>query len=394
MDRYTEVTSQSWGSRIGGAFKGILFGLILFIAAFPLLFWNEGRAVERFKTLEEGQGAMISLSSAEIDASADGKLVHTNGLAEPRGELRDPQFPVAATAIKLKRKVEMYQWRESSNSEEQKKLGGGTETVTTYSYDKGWSESHNDSGGFRHPEGHTNPPMPYRSDTQVSSDVALGAYRLPPFAIAELNAFRQIPVEDTANLPGDLQGRTQLSGGGYYVGENPASPQLGDMRIHFYQVDAGEVSLVARQKGDTFVPYQADAGGSIALAETGLKNAEAMFQQAHSDNTLMTWLLRGAGLLVMTIGLNMMVRPLSVLADVVPAIGSIVAAGTGIIAFLIALMFSLITIAIAWIFYRPLIGIGLLAVSALAVYLTRARVAATAPPPTGPASTPPPPPRA
>jgi hypothetical protein len=391
LDRYTEISSQSWGGRIGGAFKGILFGLILFIAAFPLLFWNEGRAVERFKTLEEGQGAVISLSSSEIDASAEGELVHTNGRAEPHSELRDPTFDVATTAIKLKRKVEMYQWRETSQSEEQKKLGGGSETVTTYSYDKGWSESHNSSTNFRHPEGHENPPMPYRSETQIAKDATLGAYRLPPFAAAELNDYRPLPVSDTAQLPSKLQKEALIHGGGFYIGQDPANPQVGDMRITFLEVGPSDISLVAKQSGDSFVPYQAQAGGTIALAEPGLKGAEAMFQQAHQSNTIMTWLLRGAGLLVMTIGINLMVRPLSVLADVVPALGSIVAAGTGIIAFLLALFFSFITIAIAWIFYRPLVGIGLLAVAGAAVYLTRARVAAKAPEAGHPAAPPPPP---
>ncbi|WP_339136467.1 MAG: hypothetical protein WGN25_01115 [Candidatus Electrothrix sp. GW3-4] len=55
-DSYTEVTNQSWFSRIGGAIKGIIFGFILFIIAFPLLFWNEGRAVKTYKTLKEGGG--------------------------------------------------------------------------------------------------------------------------------------------------------------------------------------------------------------------------------------------------------------------------------------------------------------------------------------------------
>ena len=45
-DRFTEVTQQSWFSRITGAVKGILVGLVLFVVSFPLLFWNEGRAVQ------------------------------------------------------------------------------------------------------------------------------------------------------------------------------------------------------------------------------------------------------------------------------------------------------------------------------------------------------------
>jgi hypothetical protein len=56
-----EVTTESWFGRIGGAFKGIVVGLVLFFAAFPHLFWNEGRTVKRYKTLHEGAGSVISL---------------------------------------------------------------------------------------------------------------------------------------------------------------------------------------------------------------------------------------------------------------------------------------------------------------------------------------------
>ena len=42
-DTFTEVTSQSWFGRIGGAIKGILIGFILLIVGVGLLFWNEGR---------------------------------------------------------------------------------------------------------------------------------------------------------------------------------------------------------------------------------------------------------------------------------------------------------------------------------------------------------------
>jgi len=56
--------------------------------------------------------------------------------------------------------------------------------------------------------------------------------------------------------------------------------------------------------------------------------------------------------------------------DVVPIIGSIVEAGTGIIAFIVSAILSIITIAIAWLFYRPVIGIILFTLSiALAIAL-------------------------
>ena len=75
-DTFTEVTNASWLSRIGSAIKGIVIGLALFIVAFPILFWNEGRAVRRYKTLNEGAGSVISLPEARVLPENDGKLVH------------------------------------------------------------------------------------------------------------------------------------------------------------------------------------------------------------------------------------------------------------------------------------------------------------------------------
>ena len=43
----TETTTVSWGSRLGSSLKGVLVGLGLFIAGFPVLFWNEGNTVTR-----------------------------------------------------------------------------------------------------------------------------------------------------------------------------------------------------------------------------------------------------------------------------------------------------------------------------------------------------------
>ena len=80
-DHFTEVTSQSWFSRIGGAFKGILVGLVLFVLAFPILFLNEGRAVTTYKALKEGGSSVISVA-------ADHAGVNSNLLADE--QLLDP----------------------------------------------------------------------------------------------------------------------------------------------------------------------------------------------------------------------------------------------------------------------------------------------------------------
>ena len=88
-DSFTEVTHESWFSRIGGAIKGFLVGLLLFVVAFPLLFWNEGRAVKRYKTLKEGGGAVVSVTSESVDPDNAGKLIHTTGKADTDATLTD-----------------------------------------------------------------------------------------------------------------------------------------------------------------------------------------------------------------------------------------------------------------------------------------------------------------
>lgn len=138
-DEYTEVTTQSWGSRIGGSFKGILVGVLMVVAAFVVLFWNEGRAVQTAKSLKEGAGAVVSVQAQTVDPANNGKLVHVSGTATTKETLRDGEFMVSAQGLRLRRVVQMYQWQERSRSETKKKLGGGTETVTTYTYSKIWS---------------------------------------------------------------------------------------------------------------------------------------------------------------------------------------------------------------------------------------------------------------
>ena len=196
-DTFTEVTNESWLSRIGGAFAGIVVGLVLFIAAFPVLFWNEGRAVRRHQTLNEGAGSVISLPEARVLAEYDGKLVHVTGNAVTDEIVADTEFGVAVNAIKLSRKAEMYQWKETKKRKSQKKLGGGKKTVTTYSYSKSWSSSLIHSHNFKKPAGHQNPDsMPYKSKEFIASEVFLGEFKLPRSLVGKINRSSTLPVAD------------------------------------------------------------------------------------------------------------------------------------------------------------------------------------------------------
>ena len=367
-DSVSETSSQGWLSRLGGAIKGIFVGGIMVIAAFPLLFWNEGRAVTTAKSLDEGRGAVVTTASDKVDPAKEGKLVHTTGRAKSSETLSDPVYGVSATAIALKRKVEMYQWKESSKSETKNKLGGGTETVTTYNYAKEWSESLQDSSKFKNRQGHSNPAsLPQKSEKWTAGKVTLGAYTLTPSQAGQISGDE--PVKAAVPLSNsDTSRPIREHGTGLYAGQNPEQPQVGDLRITFTQVGESDVTIVAKQLGNSFEPFRAKAGSTVDLQRKGIASADEMFVAAKESNAVMTWILRAAGFILMAIGFGMIFKPLAILASVLPILGDIVGAGIGIIAFLMASLLSLITIAIAWIFYRPLLGIALLVLAGGAIY--------------------------
>lgn len=370
-DSFTEVTTQSWGSRLGQSVKGVVFGGVLLIAAFPLQFWNEGRAVDRAKALEEGAAAVISVASDTVEPAGEGKLVHMIGQATTQQVLADTDFPISAKAIKLSRVVEMFQWKEDAHSQTREKLGGGTETLTTYTYAKTWSPKVIDASTFRQPEGHDNPSsMAYAGKDYQATEVGLGAFRLNQSLIGRLNRFEPLSVSVENNkVPHFMANKAvTLQGSTFYLGMDPSNPEIGDLRVSFQAVMPAMVSIVSQQRGNSFVPYMAKRG-EVELLEYGETSAAAMFKGAQESNAMLTWILRGVGFLFMFVGLKTILAPLRTLGAVVPVIGNIVGYGTGLIAFLLALALSLITIAIAWIFYRPLLGVGLL-VAGLAIPLS------------------------
>ncbi|MCE9546219.1 MAG: TMEM43 family protein [Planctomycetia bacterium] len=368
---FTEVSNESWFSRLGKSIAGVLVGGVLFILAFPLLFLNEGYSVKTFLTLEEGKNKVVSVGADKVEAANSGKLIHVTGKATTAEKLSDPEFGVSASALKLNRQVEMYQWKEKSETKTEKQLGGGEKKTTKYSYDEVWSDRLIDSSTFnKKSEGHVNPDaMPFESTSQVADPITLGGFTLPKFLVEMIDNFETLPVAADAAVPKAIKEKGKVHNGRFYVGADPASPAIGDVRISFKTVSPEVVSVIAQQVSNTFEPYHSQAGGELKLLEVGEHSPQAMIQTAQDANVMRTWILRGVGTFIMFLGLMMMMKPLSVLADVVPFIGSIVGAGTGIIAFLIAVPLSLLTIAIAWLFYRPVLGVSLIAVALVLVVL-------------------------
>ncbi len=385
-DSFSTTTSTSWFGRIGNALAGILFGVVLFLGSFVLLSWNEGRAIHRAKTLEAGAAQVITIPADAVLAENEGKLVHLTGEAAAEAPVEDPVFGISVAALKLRRNVEMFQWQQTEKSETKQKLGGGEETTTTYTYAKGWSSMWIDSSQFHAPAGHENPAsMPVESETFVAEDIHVGPFLLPPALVERINNFQSRPAtaEDAlqASRLQDADLRT-TTGGALYLGKNASQPEIGDLRITFEVAPVGPVSILAAQVGNTFEPFAVGTTGTIEVLQTGTFSAAEMFRQEQESNTLLTWLLRLGGFVMMLIGILMITNIFQVLASVIPFLGNLVGLGTGLLALAVALPLSLITIAVAWLAYRPLFAIPLLLLAAVSVYFAikkiRARRPATA----------------
>lgn len=371
-EEFIEVSHESWGSRLMNSIKSVFFGILLFVAAFPLLWWNEGRSVERARSLNEVGGSVVSIAADKVDPTRQGKPVHATAQAATSETLADPDFGVTAQAIFLKRTVQMYQWEEDEESKTEKNLGGSTTTTKTYTYEKKWSESVINSGEFKKPAGHQNPSsMPYATASQQAKVVNFGAFTLPPTLVEEMDQFEalSVPQDAVAKAPENIRAKTRLDAGGLYVGADPVNPQIGDLKISFEVVKPNTVSIIANQINSTFEPIQTSAGGTVAELRYGTVSAPAMIKMAQDENVLMTWLIRLGGFLLMAIGLAMVFSPLVTLADVVPFIGSILGAGTFMVSLFVSLFFSSFTIGLAWVRFRPMVGIPLLVVGVGAVVL-------------------------
>ena len=424
------VDNPSWAQRLGSSFKGVLVGLALFVAGFPILFLNEGRAVDTARRLKEGAGAVVDVPADKIDAANEGKLVHVSGKADTQDVLSDDVFGVSATALRLTRTVEVYQTVEHAETKRIKE-GDKTREVTTYTYSNEWRGSPVNSSEFHDASKRTaNPPaaMPFSSLDRYAQNVTLGAFKLSETDVKRIGGKKPFEYPADFKVPATLP-NGQFQNGIFYVpyslapaavpattprassGMSPllaaaqaatnvsaavanaaataltggravaVAPVPGDVRVMFSVVKPHDVTIVEQQTNGTLAPWAASDGETLSFVRDGIVPAAKIFADAQSMNSKLTWLLRLVGLLVMYFGLKKVLGPLDTLVDAIPILNGVIAMGTSLVAGLVSAACALITIGVAWIYYRPWIGIPLVAgglALLVTVFLKKRKAAAAA----------------
>ena len=413
---YQETKTTNYGTRLSNSVKGIGAGFILFIAGTLLLWWNEGRAVKTTRMLEEAESVAVHVNDASVEIpDINGKLIHVVGMVSTTDSLVDDTFDVNVEAVRLERNVEYYQWIENSETKRVDKVGGSQEEVTTYTYEKKWTHTPVNSRKFKDPDYSTKNFIlaDIESQTYMAKDVNLGIYNLSKSLISMISGSAPVSLimseddkakwnnkvsqqNDTISEVGVKTGSPKMDADSVfadkeeiaqpvikanyvhinnnilYLGKNPDAPQVGDVRITFTKVDPAEVSVLAKVNGKQLQDYTAKNGKSLSVLSMGNHSMDQMFEQEHQSNTMWTWILRLIGLLFVVSGLRGIFNIVVTLLKVLPFLSDIVGLGVGLVCKILGFVWSLFVVAIAWIFYRPVISITLLIIVAVClVYLIK-----------------------
>jgi hypothetical protein len=362
------ITEKRGGlSRLSNSLVALILGPILIVGAIALLWWNEGRAVQATLGLNEAAAQVVEADASGPSPDNAGKLVHVVGAATATDVIEDPAVGTSFTGqVTVARIAEMYQWDEDSDD---------NDNTTTYTYNRTWSDRAIDSSGFHYPDGHQNPEMPFSSTRASAPDAKLGGWPLDGGTLDRIDLTQDLrPTPPVGWKPSD----------NFLYRGDPGTPKIGDMRVRFQGLPSGTtISVLARQSSGGFAAYTASNGYSVELAAIGNHTSADLIQHQRQVEALTTWILRGVGWLVVFVGFASLMAPLSAIASFVPILGGLVRGAVGGFAFVLSVPVTFVVIALAWIFYRPLLGGGLLlAAAVLAVGLwfwhhrrTAARVA-------------------
>ena len=154
-----------------------------------------------------------------------------------------------------------------------------------------------------------------------------------------------------------------------YFGRVPGAPEVGDVRVTFEKVVPAKVTVMAVVDGDTFKPFKAKNGKRFQTLVMGAKSGDEIIEAEKEANNMILWFLRILGCLMVIGGLKGIFGFIETILKVVPFIAGIFGWGVGLVCTIIGVAWSLIVIAIAWLFYRPLLGISLLVLAGLLIWV-------------------------
>ena len=205
------------------------------------------------------------------------------GQVESAAAVADPVFGVHAKALGLERGVEMLQWRK-------------VDFPAPPHYEQAWTAERIDSSGFD--AAHRNPgDLPFNGERWWTTEPKLDGHPVSTDVLAALDAWSPLKP-DLTQLPTNLAVSFQPDGDWLSTSQDPAHPQVGDVRVHWRVIEhapapAGAMLVAGRwelpAKTTTAATSAAASSPSASTAQNG--EAYAWMQRMFGDH--LTWWVVG-----------------------------------------------------------------------------------------------------
>ena len=411
LAKTTDLQTVSESSSSGdSAISGPVFGSLFFIFSLILLWYNEKGYVTTCHRLKEELLECADLDPYNISTENNGHLVYLKSSTSCDDILKDNQFPAVESfnAIKLLRTVEKYQWKEERHEDKDHHVH--------YDYTEIWDEKPHDSAAF-HESGRVNTGRFFcLSEKFVAKEVHIGCYKLSE-ELKEMakNITTIIPTEEIIrSAAGHIQLMAKEAGKEFiiqddyiYICQGTCRILNGDLRIKFSEIKCGPTTIVGQLEDNSFIHHQIEsavredrlAGYSndicddrrgwcnnccfmlcrlasqmttpikeiLWLFEKDIATKEDVFEEVTKEHQKMRNIIRGVGWVLSWVGIWIFFGPIVYLLSIFPLIGGLLSTLASWAALLFGLIVGTVTsvmvICIAWLFYRPLISLGLILIS-------------------------------
>ena len=229
------------------------------------------------------QGVVVA-DTLQIDPANDGRMVYLETIVEPDGDIFDPLFNIGGHYCNLWREVAYYQWipmsKETTRAltstekelledispkhltrEQKEELRSGRKKTTEEYWEKGWyGDTFEGKGAY------TNVPPPFTLESVYlhAPTYRAGAYWLNhelgiPERITDMRyvSLSDISIEQVRRAIGPRANGLDIHIAGdtaIYIGQDPANPQLGDIKIEFRADKPERMYILAQANGDSLQP--------------------------------------------------------------------------------------------------------------------------------------------
>ncbi len=370
---------RGYGRRILDSFVAMLFGIGLFFGSFVVLFINEGR---------ENLAEVATLAEQfEVGEQYDGNaLVYRVGTLETTSPATDAYLQ-NDDFIYLVRSVEFYGYIETEHRRTEEHIGGGETTIITYSYERGWTSNPTPRAQYKGDSTEIPTDLPAEYDTYIAN---MPQARIDTATALTIDGVLVRNNHLTISNPSDfvvtnesveaaaLEANESVENGAIFRQNSSAgslnNPGLGDIRLTYQVVTSNDEGVLIGSIADGgFARYITPEDNTLYRFFTGSSSLTEVISILQAEYTTMLWILRIVGFLMMFIGLILIARPIRTVLAVVPIFAKIGGFVYGVVAFIVALVLTFITIIIATIFHNAFLAISvsiLLAVGAF-IYLKR-----------------------